>query len=87
MILNRIGIVIYRVALIAAISFVGFSIHKLVPELRHLSVQIDGDVSASISSSSALDVNVAPIDFAKNAFVGSGSLDVSSGTVDVNILK
>ena len=76
--LNQIGIVIYRAALVGAISFIAIELRQLEIQLRH-PISIDGDVSASLSSSSALDVNVkelAPVDFEKNAFVNSGTLDI-----------
>jgi hypothetical protein len=81
---NQIGIVIYRAVLVGAISFIAIELRQLESQLRHpinVSASIDGSVSASLSSSSELDVDVkelAPVDFEKNAFVNSGTLNIEA---------
>jgi len=87
--LNRIGMVIYRTALVGGILFIAVTFRQLAPELRLVNVQVHGDVDTNVAinaMNAPLDVNVkelVPVDFVKNAFSGSGTLDVYAGPLDI----
>jgi hypothetical protein len=91
--LNQLGLVVYRGALVASVLSVAVALLKLGNQLKapiKVRTEVLGSVeigSVDISAMPTLDVGTFPdIDFATNAFIGAGTLEVKvPDTVDMHI--